>query len=438
MTASPRAELGLAMQKRTEDVILLTAFLFLTAGSLWMHLSMGPVAFSTPFVLSWLLIHGGAFVAVWRPSFKRLMPIAGLAALNLHFYACARNLGLPFFPVAPLFFLVGTLSLSSFPWARFRGALSFWLLGWASAALWAPAFPLAGPLARQALLGGGALNLIFMGTFLAALRFFSARMRAWVGGLGGRWAFDRQRIHAATLQTLGELASSLSHEIQNPLTSISGYSFQIAEDLKTPDAQTLNLVRSANERIKFNVDRIIEISRVIRNFSRESTKDDMRELSVRAVIEDTLLLIRTNLKASGVDFHAQLPEEELRVHGNLVQLSQLLVNLLSNARDACRTTSRRRVELGARREDGMVEIWVEDTGPGIPAEVGEKIFQPFFTTKPAGEGTGLGLHIAMIVARKHDATLSYDCPRDARGRVLGTRFSFRLPEAVPGQSRIAA
>src|SRR5690606_7188641 len=117
--------------------------------------------------------------------------------------------------------------------------------------------------------------------------------------LGPTNRFENQRIHASKLQVLGELSASLSHEMLNPLAAINGYSYQIREELKEKKPSS-SLLSESNDRISFNVGRIIEITRVLKSFSRSENGDTFKheQVSVRKVIEDSVLLVRHSVRST--------------------------------------------------------------------------------------------------------------------------------------------
>lgn len=432
-----RSEIARTIGAHTESVVLATALLFLAAGSLWAHFALGPVALERPFVLCWLLVHGGSFLTLWRPRLAAILSVAGLAAINFHLHSSFDTYGMPFFPMAPIFFLIGTAALTSFPWGRIKSVAALWAAGWAGVFAWLRPDTVTESKAVTAFTIGAVVNFVFVAGFLALLSYLARRMRTLASGLGPRRTFDEQRIHADRLQSLGELAASLAHELQNPLTAVNGYSYQIAEDLaeKSPN---LELVRKANERIKFNIDRMMELAKVMRGYSRESSRDSFTAISMRAVVSDVLILMGHHLKSSGVELKLDLPERDAWVRGSSVQLGQVLVNLLANARDACLLSERRKVSLGFRAEGARVHLWVEDTGPGIDGSVRRDIYKAFFTTKPVGHGTGLGLYITGLIVERHGGELKFECPTDPAGRVLGTRFTVSFAEAAADSKGQAA
>jgi C4-dicarboxylate-specific signal transduction histidine kinase len=123
----------------------------------------------------------------------------------------------------------------------------------------------------------------------------------------------------------------------------------------------------------------------------------------------------------------ELSPDEPCVLGNPIQIEQVLMNLLTNARDAVADAPEKRICMSTSIEGGSALIGVEDTGPGIPKELEQRIFDPFFTTKDVGEGTGLGLSIVYGIIKDHEGSISAE---NAPG--TGARFVIRLPIANGG------
>jgi signal transduction histidine kinase len=117
-----------------------------------------------------------------------------------------------------------------------------------------------------------------------------------------------------------------------------------------------------------------------------------------------------------------LPEEEVSIMGNPIQLEQVFINLLTNARDALAYATRKIITIGCTTQANMVEIRFCDTGAGIPAGLEQRIFDPFFTTKEVGAGTGLGLSITYGIIKEHQGTIVVEnCPDE------GALFLIQLP-----------
>lgn len=225
----------------------------------------------------------------------------------------------------------------------------------------------------------------------------------------------QELAHAERLTSVGRLAAGVAHEIGNPVTGISC----LAQDLlsESRDDQT----RHTAEVILAQTTRISTIVRTLIDFSRSDDNSDHRPVRLARAVDDAIQLLRLDKGAKAVNFLSTVPAD-LMVHGDTHQLTQVFVNLLSNARDASPEGSDIRVDCemgpGATRL-----IHVSDRGSGIPAELHEKVLDPFFTTKEPGEGTGLGLSLVYSIIRLHRGSLAITSPL-ADGR--GTRVTISL------------
>ena len=249
------------------------------------------------------------------------------------------------------------------------------------------------------------------------------------GWWASKWWTGRRRkpmrgAHYEQLLMMGQLSAGLVHEVNNPLSAISGYCHQIQEELKDPSPESKDVIAHSTTRIRHNVDRVSKIVRSFKNFSRKPS-DDYGPVSLTDVFEESLELVRFEVKSSGVKLVTDIPHDDIIVWGDRTQLSQIFVNLVLNARDALRGLDDPEITIGfgSHAESGLVEAWVEDNGDGIALDVAHKLFEPFFTTKEAGKGTGLGLSISKQIALKHGGDLTLD-RRSARS---GARFVLRLP-----------
>ncbi len=244
-----------------------------------------------------------------------------------------------------------------------------------------------------------------------------------------RRRLDSPKVQAAKLQSIGELAASFAHEISNPLTSIDGYVFQMLREIEEQDRPSKDLLRNALDRIKFNVDRMSSLTKAFRTFSRQNRGADSlpETLSVSDILQDTLTLVQSSIKHAGINLDIRLPAEDVDVRGHFVELTQILVNLLMNARDACQSSTIRNISVGYTFTEKNVCIFVEDSGTGIEKKIRKKIFDAFFTTKASGQGTGLGLSISKAIAERHKGQLKIaDSSEKTKGQ-KGSRFELHLP-----------
>jgi PAS domain S-box-containing protein len=211
-------------------------------------------------------------------------------------------------------------------------------------------------------------------------------------------------IHASKLAMVGEMAAGIAHEINNPLAIIGGFAYTLRSAIDRGDAADID---EALKAIEEATERAGKIVHGLRKFARQRGQDAPEELSVADIVEDALDLCRTRTRAHGVEVSADLRPTP-KVRGHAIELSQVLVNLLNNAFDAARAAPQKWIRVGAEAdaEPGWVRISVTDSGPPIPPEVADKLFQPFFTTKAVGEGTGLGLSISRTIVESHGGTLA--------------------------------
>jgi C4-dicarboxylate-specific signal transduction histidine kinase len=143
------------------------------------------------------------------------------------------------------------------------------------------------------------------------------------------------------------------------------------------------------------------------------------------VVEQSFTLLNSQLRSRGIDIQLNIAEDLPPVHGNANQLEQVLINLLSNARDALAQIENPTISIDLRHIDQNIFLALSDNGPGIASDIRGKIFDPFFTTKGIGEGTGLGLSISHGIVNDHGGTIWVD---DAKGG--GAAFTIKLPCAV--------
>lgn len=237
-------------------------------------------------------------------------------------------------------------------------------------------------------------------------------------------AQQRKLSEAGRLAALGEMAGSIAHEINNPLTIIVGKSQHLALSLEAvpPDVAR---ARGDVEKIHAASVRIARIVAGLRTLGRDATGEKFQYENAGAIVQQVVDLCRERLSGAGVELDVSTPTESFDVRCRPTQVGQVLLNLLNNAFDALEGAAEPRIRVACRLEDGppfrAVVFEVCDDGPGIPSGLVERAFTPFFTTKPPGKGTGLGLSLSRRIAESHGGTLDY-----AR-REGWTCFSLRLP-----------
>jgi C4-dicarboxylate-specific signal transduction histidine kinase len=230
-------------------------------------------------------------------------------------------------------------------------------------------------------------------------------------------------VESSRLASLGEMAGSIAHEINNPLAIISGKAHRLRGKVNrlAPDEQAD--FKNDLEVIDRTVDRVAKIIQGLRTISREGSTDDYSVCSLSDLVEESLALCRARFAAKGVDIRVAPLPPGAAIECRSVQIAQVLLNLLNNAFDAVEDLPNRWVSLEVRLVKESIEICVTDSGQGIPKHVVDKMMQPFFTTKPVGKGTGLGLSISRSIAMAHNGDLRVDQSHP------NTRFVLRLPMA---------
>jgi signal transduction histidine kinase len=230
---------------------------------------------------------------------------------------------------------------------------------------------------------------------------------------------EAELAHSDRLASIGRLAAGVAHEIGNPITGIAS----LAQNLRhETDPEVL---RQSIEDIIEQTRRVSGILRTLTGFSRGSRHLHRREtFPLREAVQESVRLVELTHKHRQIQFDATCPPD-IALTGDRQQLTQVLVNLLTNAGDASRPGDR--VDLLARTNGAEAIIEVMDQGEGIPEELGDTIFEPFYTTKPTGQGTGLGLSLAYKIIEEHAGTIRIDSQRGVGTRVVVT---LPLPEAA--------
>src|SRR6476659_3710957 len=217
---------------------------------------------------------------------------------------------------------------------------------------------------------------------------------------------QEQLVQAGKLATLGELTTGVAHELNNPLNNIGLYVGNVIDQIRLGEIETEHFV-SDLEKAMEQVQKATEIISHLRTFGRAAPVS-IEQVDVDDVIERSLLLVHEQLRLRGIEVELELCTDELLVLANPIQLEQVFINLLTNARDALEDSKRKVIRIASAREAQLIRIAFSDTGPGIPREIEQRIFDPFFTTKEVGAGTGLGLSITYSILKEYggDITVS--------------------------------
>jgi two-component system C4-dicarboxylate transport sensor histidine kinase DctB len=209
-------------------------------------------------------------------------------------------------------------------------------------------------------------------------------------------------IQAGKLAGLGQMSAALSHELNQPLAAAKTYADSAAMLI---DLERVPEARDNVRRISGLIDRMASISRHLRNFARKPN-EKLGPVALDAVIADTLEIVSARLKTADADLLIALGNDAVMVHAGFVRLQQVLVNIITNAADAVEGLADRRIHVCAERLADKIILTIRDHGPGVPAAITERIFDPFYTTKGVGKGLGLGLSISYNIVKDFGGSLS--------------------------------
>ena len=224
------------------------------------------------------------------------------------------------------------------------------------------------------------------------------------------------------LAALGEMAAGISHEVNNPLTIINANCSILQTLLRTNKFDEERFNKSLRQ-IQDTVFRITKIIQGLRIFSRDGTNDSFENCEIEVILNDTFELCQKKLENSEITIYKHLPTTPLSIPVNRVQLSQVFLNLIINAKDAIENIPGDKwIKILVQENSKNVIISFIDSGLGISPEIQKKIMNPFFTTKPVGKGTGLGLSISHSIIAAHQGQFNYD-PSSPN-----TKFDIVLPK----------
>jgi len=234
---------------------------------------------------------------------------------------------------------------------------------------------------------------------------------------------EEQLIHSTRLAELGEMSAAVAHELNQPLTGIRNYArnaFYMLDKSSGSSEDVKNNLRLISEQ----VDRASKIINQMRELTRHSERQFVL-VDVNGLLRESIEFLRPQLRLSGVEIVLNLTEKLPEILGDRVRLEQVLLNLITNAKQAMEEVEKRRLCVATRMESEAAKyivIEITDTGVGFDDKVARKLFAPFFTTKRPGEGTGLGLSISLSIINDHNGTIK------ATGKPgEGATFTIRLP-----------
>ena len=241
-----------------------------------------------------------------------------------------------------------------------------------------------------------------------------------------------QLIRASRLAEIGEMATGIAHEINNPLqvmkseqTLIDTILSDLKEKGELRESEDLKELEDSIDQIKLQIDRCSKITHAVLKFGRQSEVVST-DIDLRGFIPEVISMLENKAGVEGITVTKEIAEDIPPVHGDTGQLQQVLVNLLNNAIDAIverHGSKGGELAVGASlKDDKKVGIFVKDNGTGISTENMKKVFSPFFTTKPVGKGTGLGLSVCYGIIENMGGIMEVNSQSG-----IGTTFTIDLP-----------
>jgi len=233
-----------------------------------------------------------------------------------------------------------------------------------------------------------------------------------------------QVIETSKFAALGEMASGIAHEINNPLAIIHGKAGQLKDLIEVDKLDPLKISEIATK-IEVTAMRVAKIVKSLRTFAHDGKSEPTQRLALKGILDDALDMCRERFKIHGITLIVPEISRGVVLECRGVQISQVLINLLNNAHDAVCEVPEKWIKVELDSNPDHVEISVTDSGEKISPEIRARLMEPFFTTKPVGKGSGLGLSISRSIIESHQGQLELDSESQQ------TRFVIRLPWRQP-------
>jgi len=235
------------------------------------------------------------------------------------------------------------------------------------------------------------------------------------------YELDRRQnilVEMHKLRAIGNLTAGVAHELNNPLNNIILTSEMLKDDYRgLSDEELQDMIND----LVTQGQRAQQVVKNLLDFARES-ETKMEHLDIEKLIDETIRLSKNQIKLSKIEFREEIAENLPPIYGDRKLLIQVFLNLLLNAIDAMPRGGVLTIRVAREKITGFLSIHITDTGTGIPSHILSSIFTPFFTTKPTGRGTGLGLSVSRGIIEKHGGSIEVESKVNE-----GTTFTVHLP-----------
>jgi PAS domain S-box-containing protein len=226
--------------------------------------------------------------------------------------------------------------------------------------------------------------------------------------------------HNAKLASIGRLAAGVGHEINNPLAIIQGHLSMIESEMKLSNLDNKKIFERLGK-VDLAIERIANIVKGLRSFSRTDDQP-LSSFDIYQLISETCSMMKDIYIKEGIDFDFFGKNENVFVLGSRGRFQQVLVNLITNAKDATEGRENRKIKINFEIVGNEAKVTVKDNGQGISIDILDKIFDPFFTTKEVNKGTGIGLALASTIMKEHGGRIDVDSKLGN-----GATFTLTLP-----------
>jgi len=221
--------------------------------------------------------------------------------------------------------------------------------------------------------------------------------------------------HSERLSALGHMAAGVAHEVGNPLTAISS----IVQLLQRKSKEKFFI--DYLQKMRLHINRITNIMRELVDFSRPPS-NNMADVDINNVIQSAIDLLKHDAQFGHIKFKLNLEKDLQNIFTDSDNIHQVMINLFLNSADAMQDVEDPQINIITRASEGFISILVEDNGVGMSGEIIKRIFEPFYTTKPVGSGTGLGLSVSLGIITKLGGTITVKSELKS-----GTAFTIKLP-----------